>query len=83
MEAYYSRLVQLLKEEETTGMRFKKEPKKDSSLLDITPIVDTVFNALIFFAPSPEFYFRTRYSRPLTFHDRQLKPAAIRQTPRG
>ncbi|OGP20008.1 MAG: hypothetical protein A2038_10650, partial [Deltaproteobacteria bacterium GWA2_57_13] len=36
-------------------MRFQKEAKKDSSLLDITPIVDTVFNLLIFFALSLNF----------------------------
>lgn len=36
-------------------MRFQKEVKKDSSLLDITPIVDTVFNLLIFFALSLNF----------------------------
>lgn len=36
-------------------MRFQKEPKKNSSLLDITPIVDTVFNLLIFFALSLNF----------------------------
>jgi len=36
-------------------MRFQKGPKKNSSLLDITPIVDTVFNLLIFFALSLNF----------------------------
>jgi biopolymer transport protein ExbD/biopolymer transport protein TolR len=36
-------------------MRFQKEAKKNSSLLDITPIVDTVFNLLIFFALSLNF----------------------------
>ncbi len=36
-------------------MRFQKERKKNSSLLDITPIVDTVFNLLIFFALSLNF----------------------------
>lgn len=36
-------------------MRFQKETKKNSSLLDITPIVDTVFNLLIFFALSLNF----------------------------
>lgn len=36
-------------------MRFKKEAKKNSSLLDITPVVDTVFNLLIFFALSLNF----------------------------
>ena len=36
-------------------MRFQKGSKKDSSLLDITPIVDTVFNLLIFFALSLNF----------------------------
>ena len=36
-------------------MRFQKEPKKNSSFLDITPIVDTVFNLLIFFALSLNF----------------------------
>lgn len=36
-------------------MRFQKEAKRDSSLLDITPIVDTVFNLLIFFALSLNF----------------------------
>lgn len=36
-------------------MRFQSEVKKDSSLLDITPIVDTVFNLLIFFALSLNF----------------------------
>lgn len=36
-------------------MRFQKDSKKDSSLLDITPIVDTVFNLLIFFALSLNF----------------------------
>lgn len=38
-----------------TDMRFQKDLKKDSSLLDITPIVDTVFNLLIFFALSLNF----------------------------
>lgn len=36
-------------------MRFQKGAKKNSSLLDITPIVDTVFNLLIFFALSLNF----------------------------
>lgn len=36
-------------------MRFQKEPRKNSSLLDITPVVDTVFNLLIFFALSLNF----------------------------
>ncbi len=36
-------------------MRFKKETPKNQSLLDITPIVDTVFNLLIFFALSLNF----------------------------
>ena len=36
-------------------MRFQKVQKKDSGLLDITPIVDTVFNLLIFFALSLNF----------------------------
>lgn len=36
-------------------MRFQKERKRDSSLLDITPLVDTVFNLLIFFALSLNF----------------------------
>jgi biopolymer transport protein ExbD len=36
-------------------MRFKADRKKNSSLLDITPIVDTVFNLLIFFALSLNF----------------------------
>lgn len=36
-------------------MRFQKEPRKDSSFIDITPIVDTVFNLLIFFALSLNF----------------------------
>lgn len=36
-------------------MRFQKETKKNSSFLDITPIVDTVFNLLIFFALSLNF----------------------------
>ena len=31
-------------------MRFRAELKKSNSLLDITPVVDTVFNLLIFFA---------------------------------
>ena len=36
-------------------MRFQRERKRDSSLLDITPLVDTVFNLLIFFALSLNF----------------------------
>lgn len=36
-------------------MRFQKERKRNSNLLDITPIVDTVFNLLIFFALSLNF----------------------------
>jgi biopolymer transport protein ExbD len=36
-------------------MRFRKESKKNNALLDITPIVDTVFNLLIFFALSLNF----------------------------
>jgi biopolymer transport protein ExbD len=36
-------------------MRFKDEKKSSTSLLDITPIVDTVFNLLIFFALSLNF----------------------------
>ncbi len=36
-------------------MRFREESKQNSSLLDITPIVDTVFNLLIFFAVSLNF----------------------------
>jgi len=36
-------------------MRFKVEAKKSSNLLDITPVVDTVFNLLIFFALSLNF----------------------------
>jgi biopolymer transport protein ExbD len=36
-------------------MRFQKEAKNNPSLLDITPIVDTVFNLLIFFALSLNF----------------------------
>ena len=36
-------------------MRFREESKQNSSLLDITPIVDTVFNLLIFFALSLNF----------------------------
>jgi biopolymer transport protein ExbD len=36
-------------------MRFKAEKKNNASLLDITPIVDTVFNLLIFFALSLNF----------------------------
>lgn len=37
-------------------MRFRdREPTRNSSLIDITPIVDTVFNLLIFFALSLNF----------------------------
>jgi len=36
-------------------MRFKAAAKKGSNLLDITPVVDTVFNLLIFFALSLNF----------------------------
>jgi biopolymer transport protein ExbD len=36
-------------------MRFKAVRKNNASLLDITPIVDTVFNLLIFFALSLNF----------------------------
>jgi biopolymer transport protein ExbD len=36
-------------------MRFKTARKNNTSLLDITPIVDTVFNLLIFFALSLNF----------------------------
>lgn len=36
-------------------MRFQKERRKNSGLIDITPIVDTVFNLLIFFALSLNF----------------------------
>lgn len=36
-------------------MRFREERKSNNSLLDITPIVDTVFNLLIFFALSLNF----------------------------
>jgi biopolymer transport protein ExbD len=36
-------------------MRFKAARKNNASLLDITPIVDTVFNLLIFFALSLNF----------------------------
>ncbi|MGZ8941018.1 MAG: ExbD/TolR family protein [Limisphaerales bacterium] len=36
-------------------MRFKADRKNNASLLDITPIVDTVFNLLIFFALSLNF----------------------------
>jgi len=36
-------------------MRFKTAQSKNNSLLDITPIVDTVFNLLIFFALSLNF----------------------------
>jgi biopolymer transport protein ExbD len=36
-------------------VRFQTAAKKDSSLLDITPVVDTVFNLLIFFALSLNF----------------------------
>lgn len=36
-------------------MRFQKRTKRENPLLDITPIVDTVFNLLIFFALSLNF----------------------------
>jgi biopolymer transport protein ExbD len=36
-------------------MRFRKKTQKNHSALDITPIVDTVFNLLIFFALSLNF----------------------------
>ncbi len=36
-------------------MRFQNQGKKNTVLLDITPIVDTVFNLLIFFALSLNF----------------------------
>jgi len=36
-------------------MRFQKEAKRNGHLIDITPIVDTVFNLLIFFALSLNF----------------------------
>ena len=36
-------------------VRFREESKQNSSLLDINPIVDTVFNLLIFFAVSLNF----------------------------
>ena len=36
-------------------MRFRAEAKKSNNLLDITPVVDTVFNLLIFFALSLNF----------------------------
>lgn len=36
-------------------MRFQTERKKRDHLLDITPVVDTVFNLLIFFALSLNF----------------------------
>ena len=36
-------------------MRFRTAPKNSSSFLDITPVVDTVFNLLIFFALSLNF----------------------------
>lgn len=36
-------------------MRFHKERTKNNGILDITPIVDTVFNLLIFFALSLNF----------------------------
>jgi biopolymer transport protein ExbD len=36
-------------------MRFQTDRRKNSVLLDITPIVDTVFNLLIFFALSLNF----------------------------
>ena len=36
-------------------MRFRTERKRSDHLLDITPIVDTVFNLLIFFALSLNF----------------------------
>ena len=36
-------------------MRFRKESRRNNNFLDITPIVDTVFNLLIFFAVSLNF----------------------------
>lgn len=36
-------------------MRFQKRTKRENPMLDITPIVDTVFNLLIFFALSLNF----------------------------
>ena len=36
-------------------MQFQRERKRTTGLLDITPIVDTVFNLLIFFAVSLSF----------------------------
>ena len=36
-------------------MRFRKESRRSNNFLDITPIVDTVFNLLIFFAVSLNF----------------------------
>lgn len=36
-------------------MRFRTERKRNNSFLDITPVVDTVFNLLIFFALSLNF----------------------------
>jgi len=36
-------------------VRFRKESKRNNNFLDITPIVDTVFNLLIFFAVSLNF----------------------------
>jgi biopolymer transport protein ExbD len=36
-------------------MRFRKESRRSNNFLDITPIVDTVFNLLIFFALSLNF----------------------------
>ncbi|MGH7845701.1 MAG: ExbD/TolR family protein [Candidatus Binatia bacterium] len=36
-------------------MRFRRAARKQSSYLDITPLVDTVFNLLIFFAVSLNF----------------------------
>ncbi len=36
-------------------MRFRTSSKKSNNLLDITPVVDTVFNLLIFFALSLNF----------------------------
>jgi len=36
-------------------MRFQSEKKRNESLLDITPVVDTVFNLLIFFAVTLNF----------------------------
>lgn len=36
-------------------MRFRNEPSKHNSLIDITPFLDTVFNLLIFFALSLNF----------------------------